>query len=363
VEAQTLAQTLSSIKVNKNLTTQINALTKHYKAVAEAQAKITANSNKQAIADEKLKQQQNRTAQGLVDLQIKQQRLENAQKKTTISTDQLQKKFANLLTTLKSLKNAYPQGTFDSIEQSVRANLKAAQDGSKGVEELGEAYNKLSRDLAVTRAETEKVTTAVVKSGDGILSLAKKFFLWQVTATLVMKPLRAIQDGLSSINETLVKTEDFVISLQRVLPSGSASDSEISSRLYQIAADYGQTIENVQQIATNFARSGMSWADTIKATEAAVLALNVAELDAEEATTGIIAIMSQFGLEASDLERVIDELNKTADNFPVTTEKILAALQRTGSAADNANLSLEETIALTTALSKATGRSGENIGT
>ena len=362
-EVQVLSQTLSSIKVNKDLTAQINALTKHYTALANAQSKITANANKQAIADEKLSQQQAITAKKVAEAAAAQARLEKAQQKTSNTTEQLQKKFANLLSTIKSLKSSYPQGTFDEMEQGVRENLQATKDGTKSVEDLGAAYDTLSTKVAVAKAETDKVTTAVVKSGDSIGSLAKKFLLWQVTATLVMKPLRLIQDMLSSIDDTLVKTEDAVIALQRVLPSGSATDDEVSSRLYKIAADYGQTFENVSQIATNFARTGMSWADTIKATEAAVLALNVAELDAEEATTGLIAILSQFNLKASDLETVIDKLNKTADNFPVTTEKILAALQRTGSAASNANLSLDQTIALITALSKATGRSGENIGT
>ena len=315
-EVQTLSKTLSSIKVNKNLTTQINALTKHYKAVADAHAKIIVNKNKEAIADEKLRLQQEKTATQIAKTNTEISRQNNLNARTEKTT--------------YSLAQAKEKAT-----QATQKQTSATKQGTKANEEHRQS----------------------------ILSMTRGILEWQIATTLVMKPLRMLQNALQSINDTLVKTEDAVIALQRVLPSGSASDSEISSRLYKIAQDYGQTFENVQQIAQNFARTGMSWADTIKATEAAVLALNVAELNAEEATTGLIAILSQFRLEASDLESVIDKLNKTADNFPVTTEKILAALQRTGSAASNANLSLEETISLITALSKATGRSGENIGT
>lgn len=362
-EFNALGKSLSKIEVNKDLTAQINALTKHYKAIADAQAKITANANKQAIADEKLKQQQSKSTAEVVKLAIAQARLEKAQKTTTSTTEQLQKKFANLLSTLKSLKNAYPQGTFDELEKSVRDSLNAAKDSKADVDALSKSYDTLSAKVAVTKAETEKVTTAVVKSGDSIGSLAKKFLLWQVTATLVMKPLRLITDGLNSINETLVKTEDAVIALQRVLPNGSATDGEISSRLYKIAQEYGQTFDNVQTIAINFARTGKSWAETLQATEAAVLALNVAELDAEQATDGLNAVLSQFGLKASELTGVIDKLNKVADVNSVTTEKLLKALQRTGASAKQANISLEETIGIITTLSKATNRSGENLGT
>ena len=308
-EVQTLSKTLSSIKVNKNLTTQINALSKYYTNLAKAAVKVNAATTQRQIAEQKLANE------------VKRGRTEDQR---TLKV-KLQREQAEL-----RLKQAQ-----DKAAQTTQKQTKATKQGTKANEEHRQS----------------------------ILSMTRGIFEWQIATTLVMKPLRMLRSMLQSINETLVKTEDAVIALQRVLPSGSASDSEISSRLYKIAQDYGQTFENVQQIAQNFARTGMSWADTIKATEAAVLALNVAELNAEEATTGLIAILSQFGLEASDLESVIDKLNKTADNFPVTTQKILAALQRTGSAASNANLSLEETISLITALSKATGRSGENIGT
>ncbi len=308
-EVQTLSKTLSTIKVNKNLTAQINALTKHYTALAKAAVRVNEATTKRQIAEQRLVNE------------VKRGRTED---QSTLKV-QAQKETAQL-------------------------RLKQAQD---------KATQSTQKQTTATKQNTE----VNKEHRQSILSMTRGILEWQIATTLVMKPLRALQDALASINETLVKTEDSVIALQRVLPSGSASDSEISSRLYKIAQDYGQTFDNVSQIAENFARTGMSWADTIKATEAAVLALNVAELDAEEATNGLIAILSQFGLEASDLETVIDKLNKTADNFPVTTEKILAALQRTGSAADNANLSLDQTIALITALSKATGRSGENIGT
>lgn len=329
-EAQTLSKTLSSIKVNKNLTAQINALTKHYTALAKAAVRVNEATAKRQLIDSKIATQEARTA------------TEKARKLNQLKQEALLTEKTN-------------------TEISRQNNLNARTE--KTTYDLARAKDKATQSTQKTTTATKQNTEVNKEHRQSILSMTRGIFEWQIATTLVMKPLRALQDALASINETLVKTEDSVIALQRVLPQGSATDGEISSRLYKIAQDYGQTFDNVSQIAENFARTGMSWADTIKATEAAVLALNVAELDAEEATTGLVAILSQFGLKASDLETVIDKLNKTADNFPVTTEKILAALQRTGSAADNANLSLDQTIALITALSKATGRSGENIGT
>lgn len=308
-EVQTLSKTLSTIKVNKNLTAQINALTKHYTALAKAAVRVNEATTKRQIAEQRLANE------------VKRGRTED-------------------------------QRTLKVKAQKEQAELR-----------LKQAQDKATQSTQKQTTATKQNTAVNKEHRQSILSMTRGILEWQIATTLVMKPLRALQDALASINETLVKTEDSVIALQRVLPQGSATDGEISSRLYKIAQDYGQTFDNVSQIAENFARTGMSWVDTIKATEAAVLALNVAELDATEASEGLISILTQFDMSTAQLTETVDKLNKAADNNPVTTEKLLKALQRTGAAAKNANINLDDTIGIITTLSKATNRSGENLGT
>ena len=253
----------------------------------------------------------------------------------------------------------------DVIRKNARETEAQAKKLNADTRARAQTLKEIQAATKATQNNTKSVkqsTQANEKHTQSILSMASGFLQWQLAATLIMQPLQKLREAISSINETLVVTEDTVIGLQRVLDETLANE-EISDKLYELAQRYGQTFENVSTIATNFARTGMSWVDTIKATEAALLALNVAELDAAQASDGMIAIMQQFGKEASDLEGIIDMLNKTADGFAVSTDKLLKALQRTGSSAKNANLTLEETIGIVAALSEATGRSGENLGT
>lgn len=287
----------------------------------------------------------------------------------------LQKQYANLVTSLKNIKTMYPEGTFDALTASVNRELaatkalnvevgqnqKLTKEQTQSLQTLQTKYANLSAQIATTKAETDKHTTAVIKNGDSIASMAKKFIIWQTAATLVMQPLQWIRNALQSINETLVETEDAVISIQRVLDENITTGA-ISDEIYRIAQELGQTFDVVQEIAQNFAKAGLDWQETIQATESAVLALNVAELTAAESSEGLIAIMQQFGYEASQLTYVIDVLNKAADKSAVDTQDLLVALQKTGSYAKTANLSLEETVALITAISEATAASGQNIG-
>ena len=278
------------------------------------------------------------------------------------SIDNLRKGYANLASAVESASKYYAPGTFDEItkaigeQQAALASLNpSADDYAEKVKNIDKTLNKLQADFAETKSKATNFHGT-------LLDLVSGFFKFQVAAMLVMQPLQKLKQAFASVNEELVSMEDNVISIKRVV-GDDISDEAIYSGIYKIAEKYGQDVENIASIATNFARTGMSWNDTLKATEAAALALNVAELEVTDASDGMIAILSQFEIKASDLTDVVDKLNKTADKFPVTSEKILVALQRTGSAAKNANLTLDETVGLITGLSKATGRSGENIGT
>lgn len=171
-----------------------------------------------------------------------------------------------------------------------------------------------------------------------------------------------LKNGFFDTIEIIKSTEDAVVDLQRVL-SDDVGQSKMSEELYDVAYQYGRTFDEVAEVSTRFAEAGYDWNDTMELTKGTMLALNTAELDVTQSTNDLIAVMSQWNLTAEDYADLIDKINITADKFPVTSENIVAALQRASSTAKNANFSLEQTIGIITALAEATGRSGENIGT
>ncbi len=291
---ETIVNSLQNVKPNKNLTSQINALSRYYNALAKAATSATTATEKRQAAQAK----------------------------------------ANLID--------------QKAQTELARRAKILADNSKATKKYTQS--------------TDKATTSVDKHKQSIVTMIPQILKWQLAMTAVMKPLQLIKSALSSINETLVETENTAVAVGRVLDE-NIGNKQIADKLYEVAQRYGQSFENVSEIAQNFARSGLDWNETIEATEAAVLALNVAELDAEDASDGLISIMVQYGKEAEDLIGIIDELNKVADEYAVSTEKLLKGLQRTGSSAVNANLTLEDTIAILTGLSEATNRSGENLGT
>ena len=218
------------------------------------------------------------------------------------------------------------------------------------------------KQLETYTAEAKRLGTQFEETGTKGESFLQKISdkaKW-LAAFYVVNELR--QAFIETI-DIIKSTEDAVVSLQRVLNDDTISQSQITDKLYNIAVEYGRTFDEVSEVSQQFVQAGYNWTDAVETTRGTMLALNTAELDVTQSTEGLIAIMAQWNLEAEDYADVIDKINITADNFAVTSEKIVTALQRSSSSAKNANISLEETIGIITALAEATGRSGENIGT
>lgn len=316
-QVTSIAKSLSSVKTNQDLTKQLNALSRTLNASARATEtsakadKLKAQAAKESAQAEKFKAQAAKEAAKAAE----------------------------------------------AVAKAEKEAAKAQKENTESKEKNTEGSKKLSEENENLKKSTDDLTESM-----GLLDDVSKKVYDKVVKWIAEAPGKLLKSFANDLNETLVKTENTVVELKRVIQE-DIDDQEISDTLYDLAAKYGQTFENASTAASNFAKSGKNWQETIKATEAALLSMNVAELTAEESSTGLIAVMNQFGYGTEDLTHIIDVLNKEADSAPVSTEKLLQGLQKAGSYAKQANMSLEETVAILTALSGATGASGQQIGT
>ncbi len=246
------------------------------------------------------------------------------------------------------------------IEQS-KKYVKSLEEINKEAQKNGKLTDDQREALKGLKQQIKETGETFEESGEKGKSFFRSLYEKASELSTYYAAIKIKEVAEGSI-KTLKETEDAVVQLQRVL-NENVGQSELSKELYDIAFTYGRSFEDVQEIAVRFAQTGATWAETVALTKSAMLALNTAELDVNQSTEGLIAIMSQWNVEAKDMQSVIDKINITADSFPVTSEKIISALQRASSSAQQAKLSFEETIGAITAMSKATGRSGAVIGT
>lgn len=305
-------------------------------------------------------------AQKMAQEQIKaQERAKRAQEKEL----ERQKRYGNQITDLTHKTEKFISTVSEQKGGFINRQLiNDADDLLRKINELNDAYDKngsltpeqakLLEDYQSKLKELGYTFDTAGAKGQSFLQAIADKARWLSAFYLVNQFQTIFRDTI----ETIKTTEDAVVNLQRVLGT-DISQSAISEELYQIAGDYGRTFDEVSDVSSKFAQAGYEWNEVIELTRGTMLALNTAELDVSQSTKDLIAILQQWGLEADDYAEVIDKINITGDNFAVTSENIVAALQRASSSAKTANISLEETIGIITAMAEATGRSGENIGT
>ena len=227
-----------------------------------------------------------------------------------------------------------------------------------------------NKEIAVAREkhvlEMEKYNQRLLNNEKDVFDKIESYGKTYLIYTAFNELKRA---SVELVNE-MVDVEYRMTEISRIMADGSINVNAYRDQIIQLAYDYGNTFDVASDIVLRFARTGMSAADSLAMTEKALLALNTAELDAEEATEDMIAILSQWNAlqgttsEKSEyLESTIDKINKVADNFSLSSQDLLDALKKTSSGFNIAGATIDETIAMITAAEVASKRGGKAIGT
>lgn len=277
-----------------------------------------------------------------------------------------EKLFQNMQKSVESSFNKTSINTSNIIDiDNIKQLSKGAQtEFVKGQNQILSAKQKNDNKLKLMEAETQKALSNQVKSGvtSRVAEYAKTFLIYQGFNQLKQAALDTV-DAMKSVEYRMME-------ISRIMEEGTINVNEYRDSLIDLAYEYGRSFDEVSTVTLNLARAGYNAEDSLALTEKALLALNTAELDASQATDGLISIMAQWGLDtgttaekAENFANIIDKINKSADNFPISSEGLLEALKRTSQGFNLAGATIDETIALIVAAERASQRGGKVIGT
>lgn len=237
------------------------------------------------------------------------------------------------------------------LEQlAAKKNLTAAE--VKQTQELQRQIKVLQAQVKVASADANGTM------GGQLNSMLGRRLSWFATGALAFGGMQTIRTGLEDIKDIELR----MVQLGRVMEDPLFKIDAMRKRVFELGREFGFSFQQVQDITLRWAQAGYDAAESLELTRASLLALNTAELNAEQATQSLIGIMAQWGLEANSLVPLIDKINKVADDYAVSSQDLVDGLLRSSGAAKNANMSLEQTIALLTAMREASGRTGKEVG-
>ena len=169
--------------------------------------------------------------------------------------------------------------------------------------------------------------------------------------TGVYAALQNVMVELPSQMMTAVKDVDAAkIELTKVSDAPTSQLSNYWNEAAESAKKYGATISDVISSTADWKRLGYNLNDSKTLSDATSLIQKVGDdMTQESSAEGIISTLKGFGMNASDVNKIIDSVNEVSNTQPIATNGLFEGLKRSASSMSAANNSLSQTIGLITA--------------
>lgn len=171
--------------------------------------------------------------------------------------------------------------------------------------------------------------------------------------------------GFDFVKHSVQRASDLEVQLARlrqIFREVGGSAVQLTSDVLKLAAAEGRGGEEAMQAAVQWSRLGLSRQQVAAATRVSLMAANVSEMSADEATQNLSAIMATYKLRVSDLEPVLGMLNQTSNTNRVTVGDLLGGMGRSAAVAAQVGMPLAQLQGHIGGIVSATGQTGVMAG-
>lgn len=247
-------------------------------------------------------------------------------------------------------------GQAPANEARLKSTLAGVAQAQAGASQQMRRHGALTTEF-LTAAARGEATLSEFRFQIG--ATIAKFAGWTAAASSVYGVVAALREVGSGAIDSL----DAVNKLTRVIsvPNKTATASglnRLSERFNMPIGDVGAAVYEFAKIPEN-----NTPAKALKASEAALYAVKVGELDAAEAGKLLISIQQGLGISSTELVGRFDQINQAQNRFGINIRDTTAGLAKSIGAFKAAGGDFDTALAIITTSSRVTGRSGEQIGT
>lgn len=194
--------------------------------------------------------------------------------------------------------------------------------------------------------------------GNQAVITAGKFGGWTVAATAVY----GVASAFGKVAQGAMDAASGVNSANRGITQGRNSD-QLQKSFANLSKTYNVPVNVAADAVYRMGLNFHNQADAVKAAEASLLSYKTGEVSVAQSTNNLIAIQRAFGLSATDLVAIYDQIDQAQNLFNVGINDSETGLAKAGGTWKAAGGDLSYLLALMTAITKATGSSGNVIGT
>jgi TP901 family phage tail tape measure protein len=229
------------------------------------------------------------------------------------------------------------------------------------------AANNAADNIGNAGRQTREASGQMVEFGRTAGLAVRRFAAFSMSAGAIMGLTNAMRQGI----DAFIDYDKQFVKLQQVTGESASGLSQLSNTITQLSTSLGVSSKDLTEVSLTLTQAGLTARDTERALKALALSSLAPSFDNMNQTVeGSIALMRQFGISATDLEKALGAVNSVSAKFAVEASDIIAAIQRTGGVFASASKgvsegtdALNEFIAVFTSVRATTRESAETIAT
>ena len=269
----------------------------------------------------------------------------------------------------KSLENQIRETLGSSYADTLIADLKELrQVASKSGDEFDIMSKKWSNSMDDVKREMKSLKKDMGSSDGFFTDFYENLFTFTAGELLA----EGIQNVSRAMTDIVMEYDHAMTNLKKVanpedIMSASQLDA-IEQKAVSIAKNVGMASQDViSAVADTIQMSGRSMEESMVIAEQTMMLANVAEMTQESASQAVVSMMAAFNLDplkevpivvdgvtksTTELTNAMDIVNYVGNNFSISSEGIVSALQKGGAVLAQYGVSMTDTIALVTGANK-----------
>jgi TP901 family phage tail tape measure protein len=161
---------------------------------------------------------------------------------------------------------------------------------------------------------------------------------------------------------TIAEMDSQMVDLQKVFLGTRGELKMLKQDMMASSIEMGSLTGETMKAAIELGRMGKTRSEISSLVEASLLAQNIAEMEAGDATRYLNAAVLQFNKNATDAITILDQWNYLSNTTPSRTIDFAQAVSIAGSTVANAGGNIEDLNAWVATLTATTAKSGDEIG-
>lgn len=239
--------------------------------------------------------------------------------------------------------NSAAQELYDTLERVGQSYQIALNSGNYG--EASKAQKAFIEQLAQTQAGLSELTY----QSDTLGAKFAETFKNKIVQGMVYALIGLATNALRKVYDNVVNIDTAMGQLRIVTRRTADEYKDFSKTITETAKKIGASVNDLIDSTTVYARLGYSLQDAATLAEKTTMYSKVGDVGIGDATSNITAIIKAFGIEASGLESVIDQLIYVGNNYAISSAELGEGMNNAASAlAANGN-TLTEAMGILTA--------------